>query len=57
MSVRRKPNAPPEEADKPVWASFRYCKDKCLEPSCKQCGWFWGPGHPNAGQPARFGVT
>ena len=48
----------PARSDKepePPWLVFRYCKDKCL--ACKQCGWFWGPSHPRAGEPTQFGLT
>lgn len=43
MSGRR----PKRETDpnaQPV-LQFRYCATKCFEPHCKECGYFWGPGH------------
>lgn len=39
--------------NKPVWVEFRLCKTKCL--ACKQCGYFFGPGHERAGSPVIFG--
>jgi len=37
---------------------FRYCKDQCFRPECKQCGYFWGPAQSPGlvGRPAKFGV-
>jgi len=36
------------EEEKP-YLVFNYCKDKCLKTECKECGYFWGPGHPFPG--------
>jgi hypothetical protein len=38
------------------WVRFQMCAKKCLEVNCRQCGYFWGPDHPHAGQPAVFGI-
>lgn len=50
---RPKPKADDEE--KKLWLVFRYCKDQCFRPECRQCGYFWGPDHSLAGHPATFG--
>jgi hypothetical protein len=38
------------DVEKKAWVEFRYGKNR--EP----LGYFWGPGHDRAGQPAHFGV-
>ncbi len=43
------------DEQEPVYLTFRYCKDQCFRPDCKQCGYFWGPGSDKDGQPAHFG--
>lgn len=54
MSKHRSSDKTKDEG--PVYLEFRYCKDRCCAPDCRQCGYFWGPGHERAGQRAHFGV-
>ena len=51
---RPKPKDDGKEKDR--WLEFRYCKDRCFRDDCRQCGYFWGPDHPLAGQPVTFGI-
>ena len=55
--MAKRPDKTKSKGDEgPVYLEFRYCVAKCFAPACRQCGYFWGPGHERAGQHAHFGV-
>ena len=38
----------PACAKESPYTQFRYCRAACLLPTCSECGYFWGPGAPEA---------